>query len=92
MILENVTDKNPQDDLQITPLHDAAERNRYDICKLIIGNIADIHPKNHEGKTPYDKAKEEVNTSIMKLLEYPFSKIHKSAITQPHLPPGFWGF
>ena len=92
LILENVTDKNPQDNLQITPLHDAAERNRYDICKLIIGNIADIHPKNHEGKTPYDKAKEEGNTSIMKLLGYPFSKIQKSAITRPHLPPGFWGF
>ena len=92
LILSNITDKNPKNNHKITPLHDAAERNHYEVCKLIVENIKDIHPKNYEGKTPYDKAKEEGNTSIMKLLGYPFSSIQKSQITQPHLPPGFWGF
>ena len=92
LIIANVADKNPEDDYKITPLHTASRNNHYEVCKLIIENIKDIHPKNHEGKTPYDIAKEEGNTSIMKLFGYQFSTIPKSAITRPHLPPGFWGF
>ena len=66
-------------------------RNQHEVCKLITENIKDIHEKKHDGKTPYDVAKKERNESIIKLLGYPFSSIPESEITQPHLPPRFWG-
>ena len=70
--MANVLDKNPKNNLKITPLHDAAERNQHEVWKLITENIKDIHDKNHDGKTPYDMAKKERYGSIMKLLGYPF--------------------
>ena len=36
-------------------------------------------------------AKKERHLDIMKLLGYLFTSIPESEITQPHLPPGFWG-
>ena len=76
--MANVLDKNPKNNLKITPLHDAAERNQYEVCKLITENIKDIHEKNHDGKTPYDMAKKEGNYDIMKLLGYPFEQINNT--------------
>ena len=53
LILENVTDKNPPTDVTATtPLHQAAEKGHYDICKLFMEKIEEKSPQDIEGITP----------------------------------------
>ena len=53
LILENVADKNPPTDVTATtPLHQAAEKGHYDICKLFMEKIEEKSPQDIEGITP----------------------------------------
>lgn len=51
-----------------SPLHIAANENRYDIAKVLLENNADINIKNNCGNTPLDLAKNRYNKNIVKLL------------------------
>lgn len=43
---------------KFTPLHEAAAKGKYEICKLLIEHGADPEKKNRDGKTPLDLVKE----------------------------------
>jgi ankyrin repeat protein len=62
-----VDEKNPASDVGNTPLHYAAKWGHLDVCKLFMANIKDIHPKNLDGKTPKDHAKERNYIHILQL-------------------------
>ena len=62
-----------------------------DFCKWFLENIYEIHPADDNGLTPYRVAEMNAFEEIMKLFEQTtFLYIPTSAITRPHLPPGFW--
>jgi hypothetical protein len=64
-MLEKADDKNPMDDNWDTPLHYAAKRGHYAICKLIIdADIEDKNPRNKSNKTPLDLAKSNNHTEV----------------------------
>ena len=95
LIMDNIIDKNPKNKFGSTPLHNAAELGHFEVCKWFIENIVDIWIKDEGSRTPYDLAKRKGNVLIMKMFDdevakYSFSAIPESAITRPHLPPGFW--
>lgn len=41
-----------------TPLHEAAAKNKLDICRLLLEHGAQVDAKNREGQTPYDLLKD----------------------------------
>ena len=51
-----------------TPLHHAAEKNNFEICKLIIGNIEENNPSDNRGNTPLHHAAKNSNLEICKLI------------------------
>ena len=52
MILDEIEDKNPKDDLQHTPFHEAAKNGHIEICNIILEKVDDKNPKNCNGDTP----------------------------------------
>ena len=64
-MLEKAEDKNPKDDNLDTPLHSAAERGHYKICKLIIdAGIEDKNPSNKNNETPLELATANNHTEV----------------------------
>ena len=49
---------NAADYWKFTPLHEAAAKGKFDICKLLLKHGGDPTRKNHEGHTPLDLVKE----------------------------------
>ena len=45
-IVANIKDKDPQDDLGRTPLHNAAMFGNFDACELLIENVDDKNPND----------------------------------------------
>lgn len=43
---------------KFTPLHEAAAKGKYEICKLLLRHGADPLKKNRDGNTPLDLVKE----------------------------------
>lgn len=43
---------------KFTPLHEAAAKGKYEICKLLLRHGADPLKKNRDGKTPLDLVKD----------------------------------
>ena len=43
---------------KFTPLHEAAAKGKFDICKLLLKHGADPNKKNRDGHTPLDLVKE----------------------------------
>lgn len=43
---------------KFTPLHEAAAKGKYEICKLLMHHGADPEKKNRDGKTPLDLVKD----------------------------------
>ena len=52
LIIENIDNKNPQDDHEVTPLHLAAQAGHFEICQYIIENVNEKNPENWRGNTP----------------------------------------
>ena len=53
---------------KFTPLHEAAAKGKYDICKLLLKHGADPLRKNRDGNTPLDLVKEgdtDIQVSIL---------------------------
>ena len=71
VIMESQIEKNPADGMGETPLHLhlAAVHNHFDICKLIISNVNNIHPTTLYMKTPKDYAILNKNWEIVRLFE-----------------------
>ena len=51
-----VKDRNPRDKFGKTPLHWAAMRGHFEMCKLILENVNDKSPADNYGKTPWHMA------------------------------------
>lgn len=58
MVIQYGSDVNAADRWKYTPLHEAALKGRFKICKLLILNGADPMRKGRDGKTPLDVVKE----------------------------------
>ena len=52
----------------MTPLHEAAERGHFKICKLLIRNVMDKNPQDAIGKTPLHRAAWTGNLKLAELL------------------------
>ena len=65
----HIADPSIQDIRLQTPLHFAAYEGHLEICRLLIENIDNKNPANHDGETPFDFAKEVKNTEIMDLFK-----------------------
>ena len=57
LIINNVSNKNPGNNLLKTPLHQAATDGNFEVFKLIFEKIDVKNPVDHDGKTPLDNAK-----------------------------------
>ena len=64
-------DKNPLDNDGVTPLHDAAMGNHFEVCKLITENTEDKNPLANNGRTPSDLALEMGHFGLLKLFKQP---------------------
>ena len=51
LLIENVDDKNPQDDSGRTPLHLVAEDGNYKVCQLILKNVTFLKSDDTSEKT-----------------------------------------
>ena len=49
---------NSADLWKFTPLHEAAAKGKYEICKILLEHGADPHRKNRDGQTPLDLARD----------------------------------
>ena len=84
MLMEKYIDKNPiHPRFGNTPLHEAAENNRFEVCKVILNGIKDWNPRDNYGKTPYDYAKEKGHTNICELFESAHPKQVKTSLAHP---------
>ena len=60
--------KNPQNFNGDTPLHIAASKGYFAICKLILQNVSNKNPSNNFGSTPLMIAKENCWVSTFNLI------------------------
>jgi tankyrase len=49
---------NSADLWKFTPLHEAASKGKYDICRILLQHGADSYKKNRDGQSPLDLAKD----------------------------------
>ena len=52
LTLPNVQDKNPGNNIGLTPLHIAAAKGYIGICKYIVEFLDDVNPRSNNGHTP----------------------------------------
>lgn len=52
---------------KFTPLHEAAAKGKFDICRLLLMNGADATKKNRDGHTPFDLVRDD-DTDVADLL------------------------
>lgn len=57
-ICQRGTNVNVTDLWKFTPLHEAAAKGKFEICKLLLLHGADAKKKNRDGRTPLDLVKE----------------------------------
>ena len=55
---------NATDRWNFTPLHEAAQKGRTQLCSLLILHGANVNMKNQEGQIPYDLATVSVCTAL----------------------------
>ena len=67
-----VVDKNPKNNCNTTPLHEAASSGHKESVKILLDVVQDITPWNKFGQTPQSLAQMFGHTSICKL----FDKTH----------------
>lgn len=56
--LQHGANVNESDFWGYTPLHEAAAKNKLDICRLLLDHGAQVDAKTREGQTPYDLLKD----------------------------------
>ena len=56
--LQHGANVNESDFWGYTPLHEAAAKNKYEICRLLLEHGAQVDAKTREGQTPYDLLKD----------------------------------
>ncbi len=59
---------NAMDLWQFTPLHEAASKNRVEVCSLLLSHGADVNVQDDEGSTALMCASEHGHVEIVKLL------------------------
>ena len=69
--MDNSEDKNPADESDSTPLHNAARRGHRDICSLILSHTENTLPRNSDGETPLDLARLMGCTAVAELWQAP---------------------
>lgn len=58
MLLNHGAAVNVADLWRFTPLHEAAAKGKFDICKLLLKHGADPNKKNRDSHTPLDLVKD----------------------------------
>ena len=66
--MNEVSDKNPRDDIGWTPLHEAAQEGHSKICELITNNIEEKNPSDDNGATPSDLWREQ-SARVLEMFE-----------------------
>lgn len=61
MLIQHGANVNVTDLWRFTPLHEAAAKGKFDICRLLLKNGADPTRKNRDGHTPIDLVKARLN-------------------------------
>ena len=79
LIFEFSDEKNPADDIGVTPFHLAAKMGRLEIYKLIFDHLDDKNPRDEEGKTPLHWAVQDFrkiflseDQNLIKIFKYNF--------------------
>ena len=69
-IIERTDDKNPADNVGVTPLHLAAEAegDQVEVVEMILGKVEDKNPPDESGATPLHKAATSGNVRICRLI------------------------
>ena len=57
-LLQHGANVNESDFWGYTPLHEAAAKNKLEICKLLLEHGAQVDAKTREGQTPFDLLKD----------------------------------
>jgi hypothetical protein len=65
-----------------TPLHEAAQKGRTQLCALLLAHGADPGLKNQEGQTPLDLASADDVKCLLQVPEYYFS--HYTGLRKLH--------
>ena len=68
LIIDNLVDKNPEDNKGMTPFHNASEKGHFDVCKIIIKNIYNKNPAALDGCTPLHLATKHGHLEIVRLI------------------------
>ena len=61
LLINHHSEVNAVDRWRFTPLHEAAQKGRTQLCSLLVMNGADVHLKNQDGHTALDIATVSVN-------------------------------
>ena len=86
-ILTKIEDKNQNDCNENIPLHIAATKGYFSICKLFIENGMDLNSRNNKGDTPFTLAYEKRHGNVIDLRgrsQFTFTIFHTFLTT--HLP------
>ena len=83
-ILSKLQDKNKKDSHGNIPLHIAATKGYFSICKLFIENGMDLNSKNNKGETPFTLAYEKGHGKVIDLIAFEsFNQNLDMGITTP---------
>ena len=72
LLIKYNTCVNATDKWAFTPLHEAAQKGRTQLCALLLAHGADPTMKNQEGQTPLDLATVSPHFKILRLAFYTF--------------------
>ena len=53
MIFDEIKDKSPKDNCELTPLHNAAQNGHEEICNMLLGKVENKNPKDINGKSKF---------------------------------------
>lgn len=56
LLINHHSEVNAVDRWRFTPLHEAAQKGRTQLCSLLVNNGADVNMKNQDGQTAFDIA------------------------------------
>ena len=76
VLLNSGSHVNANDRWQFTPLHEAAQKGRTQLCSLLLAHGADPYVKNQEGQTPFQVSGQEDVRCLLRF-EYKFSDFFK---------------